>query len=317
MKKTTTDDILRIMKIENNDKSHKELKKMVEMYHDIVENSPDTIVIACNGKIVFINVRGLKSLGYTRDEIIGKDVYEYIHPDDREMVIKNIEKILSGVYVPPTEYRLLDKNGGILYVETTRCKIEYEGKKAVQCIIRDISERKKRDTQIRDMEERYRNLVESSPNGILVLCEGKLVFANNRVADICGYTIGELIGKTPFDLIPPEDRERLLKNVNMILSGGSLPSPREYKILKKNGEIVEVEVTSSRILYEGKPAIQSTIRDISERNKSDNKIKEYIRELEILNKVAVDRELRMIELKKEVNKLLTEIGREKRYKITE
>ena len=62
---------------------------------------------------------------------------------------------------------------------------------------------------------------------------------------------------------------------------------------------------------------KSTIRDISERKKRDNEMREYIRELEILNKVAIDRELRMIELKKEVNNLLIELGRERRYKIIE
>lgn len=425
---------------ENNNKSHEELKKMVEMYHDIVENSPDTIVIVCNGKIVFINARGLKSLGYTRDEIIGKDVYEYIHPDDRETVLKNIEKVLSGVSVPPTEYRLLNKNGGILFVETSRCKIEYEGKKAVQCIVRDISERKKKDKELKELEERYRSIVDNSPDGIGVSCDGRIVFANNKLLELHGYTMDELYGKSPFELIFPEDMERAVENVRAILSGATLPSPREYRILRKNGEVVEVEATSSRIIYvgklaiqsilrditerkmkdkklkeieeryrtlvenspdaigavcdgrivfindkglemfgymrdeimgmdvaktvspedrgmvlndikivlsgghippreykllkkngevfnveitrskieyEGKPAIQSTIRDISERKKRDNEMREYIRELEILNKVSIDRELRMIELKKEVNNLLTELGREKMYKITE
>lgn len=304
------------MKTENNDKSHEKLKKKVEMYHDIVENSPDTIVIVCNGKIVFINVIGLKSLGYARDEIIGKDVYEYIHPDDREMVLKNIEKVLSGVSVPPTEYRLLNKNGEILFVETTRCKIEYEGKKAVQCIVRDISKRKIQEKKLKEIEERYCSIVENSPDAIGAVCDGKIVFINDKGLEMFGYTRDEIMGMDVAKTVSPEDRERVLNDIKIVSSGGHIP-PREYKLLKKNGEVFNVEITRSKIEYEGKPAIQSTIRDISERKKRDNEMREYIRELEILNKVAIDRELRMIELKKEVNKLLTELGREKMYKITE
>ncbi|MBI3815190.1 MAG: PAS domain S-box protein [Nitrospinae bacterium] len=291
----------------------KELKEMEERYRGIVENSPDTIGVVCEGRLVFVNKKGLEIFG----DVIGREVIETVFPEDREKVLSDIKAVISGEVLLPREYRLVNKEGEVMEAEITRSRIEYGGKPAIQSIVRDISERKKKEREVNELEERYRSLVESSPTGILVLYDGKLVFANKNLADICGYTIDELIGKTPLELISPEDRERLVKNVNMILSGESLPSPREYKILKKNGEIVEVEVTSGRIVYGGKPAIQSIIRDISERKKRDGEIKKYIRELEILNNMAVDRELRMIELKKEINKLLGEMGREKKYKIEE
>jgi PAS domain S-box-containing protein len=305
------------MKTENNNKSHEELKKMAELYHLLVENSPDAIGVILDRKIAFLNKPGLKLFGYTKEEIIGKDISELVHPKDIDSVLNHIETVLSEGCAQPLEYRLLTKNGEIIHVETARCKIEYEGKSAVQCIVRDIAERKKLYEEIKEMEERYRNLVESSPDGIGVTCNGKTVFVNQRWTEILGYTADELIGRNPFEFIHPEDRERAIANVKAILAGESLPSTREYKVIKKNGEIIMMEAASRRIIYEGKPAIQSIFRDVSERKKRDSDMREYIRELEILNNVAIDRELRMIELKKEANELLNELGRDRKYKVAE
>lgn len=293
-----------------------ELKDMEKMYHSLIENSPDAIGIILNKKIAFLNDSGLRLFEYTKNEIIGKDVSELVHPEDRDMVLNHIDVVLSEGCAPPLEYRVLTKNGEIIYVETARCRIEYEGKPAVQCIVRDIGERKKRDKKLKEMEERYRSLVENSPDAIGAVCDGKIIFINDKGLEMFGYTRDEIIGMDVSKTVSPEDGERVLNDIKIVLSGEHIP-PREYKLLKKNGETFDVEITRSKIEYEGRTAIQSTIRDISERKKRDNEMREYIRELEILNKVAIDRELRMIELKKEVNKLLIELGREKIYKITE
>ncbi len=304
------------MNIKDSGRCNEELEKVKEKYCSLIDNSPDGIVIVYDGKVVFINNRGLNMLGYTRDELIGEEVFKYIHAEDREMVKNNVEKVLSGISVPPTEYRLINKNGEIIYVETSRKKVEYEGMPAVQCIVRDISERKIQEKKLKELEERYRTLVENSPDTIGAVCDGRIIFINDKGLEMFGYTRDEIMGMDVAKTVSPEDKEMVLNDIKIVLSGGHIP-PREYKLLKKNGEVFNVEITRSKIEYEGKPAIQSTIRDISERKKRDNEMKEYIRELEILNKVAIDRELRMIELKKEVNKMLTELGREKRYKIIE
>lgn len=293
------------------------IREMEERYRTLVEGSPDGITVICDGKIVFANKRGPEMLGYTTDELIDKSPLEYIHPEDREKIINTMRAILSGEFLPPLrEYKVIKKDGEIVEVEATSSKIIYEGKPAIQSIFRNISERKMKDKKIREMEERYRSLVENSPDAIGAVCDGRIFFINDKGLEMFGYTRDEIIGMDVAKTVFHEDSERVLNDIGITLSGGYVP-PREYRLLKKNGEVFDVEITRSRIEYEGKPAIQSTIRDISERKKRDNEMREYIRELEILNKVAIDRELRMIELKKEVNKLLTEIGREKRYKITE
>ncbi|MBI5749854.1 MAG: PAS domain S-box protein [Nitrospinae bacterium] len=293
------------------------IKEMEERYRNLAENSPDGIGVTCNGRAVFINKKWAEALGYTIDEIIGRNPIEHIHPEDRERAINNIKTILSGESLPsPREYRAIRKNGEIVEMEAASSRIIYEGKTAIQSIFRDISERKKYEKKLKEMKERYRSLVENSPDAIGAVCDGRIVFINDKGLEMFGYTRDEIIGMNVAKTVSPEDGERVLNDIKIVLSDEYIP-PREYKLLKKNGETFDVEITRSKIEYEGKPAIQSTIRDISERKKRDNEMREYIRELEILNKVAIERELRMIELKKEVNKLLTEIGREKMYKITE
>jgi PAS domain S-box-containing protein len=171
--------------------------------------------------------------------------------------------------------------------------------------------------KLKEVEERYRILVEDSPDAISIICEWRIAFVNKKCIGMFGHTADELIGKSPVEYVHPEDKERAIKNASAILSGELLPGTREYKIIGKNGEIIEAEVSASKVIFDGKPALQSIFRDITERKKRDKEIKEYIRQLEILNNMAVERELRMIELKKEINKLLGEMGREKRYRVEE
>jgi len=301
----------------SHDTPYEKLKELEIKYRTIAEDSPDGITIICEGRTVFANKKCGEMFGYTTDELIGKTSLEMILPEDRERVIKNISAILSGESLSsPREYRIIRKDGEIIKIEAASSRIIYEGKLAIQSIFRDVTDRREKDKKIREMEERYRTLVKNSPDGIGVVGNGKILFCNDRALEMFGYTRDEIIGMDVAKAVSPEDRERVLNDIGITLSGGYVP-PREYKLLKKNGETFDVEIIRSRIEYEGKPAIQSTIRDISERKKMDNEMREYIRELEILNMVAIDRELRMIELKKEVNELLNELGRDKRYKIAE
>ncbi len=141
------------------------------------------------------------------------------------------------------------------------------------------------EDKIRDSEERYRTLVELSPDAIAVHSEGKVVFANTACTKLLrAETIDQLIGKPALDLVHPDYhsavRERLRR---MAAQGGGAPLAEE-KFLRLDGSIVDTEVAAQTCTFNGRPAVQVFVRDITERKKTDEIIKASLNEKEILLK---------------------------------
>ena len=125
----------------------------------------------------------------------------------------------------------------------------------------------------RQTEERYHDLVQLSPDAILVHCEGRYVFANRAALQILGAgNVSQILGKDVFFILHPDyeqfSREQLKK---LYEDRGEIPCT-EFKIVRLDGEIIDVELTSRYFVYAGKPAIQSIFRDITARKRDEQKI---------------------------------------------
>ena len=122
-------------------------------------------------------------------------------------------------------------------------------------------------------EERYRELVELSPNAILVHCEGRIVFANSATASLLGVTQpAELYGRSVYDFVHPDQREFARSRVALILEQRRALGTSEMKSVGLDGSVRDMEVSSSYFVFEGRPAVQAIARDISERKAADQKI---------------------------------------------
>lgn len=121
-----------------------------ERYRRLVELSPDGIAIHVDGVFVFVNPAGARILGAASvDEIVGKPVFDFVHPDFKEKVGERLRQLNSGAEnVPWLEERLVRLDGGEVVVETTGTPFPYQGKPGVQVIFRDITGRKQAEEQI-------------------------------------------------------------------------------------------------------------------------------------------------------------------------
>jgi PAS domain S-box-containing protein len=127
--------------------------------------------------------------------------------------------------------------------------------------------------ELQDSEERYRRLVELSPDAILVHTGGSYVFANPAAARLFGAATPEtLYGKRVLDLVPSSQRDQVKKRIQRSLSGGTT-KPRELQILSLDGRPVDVEVAGAGITYQGKPAVQIMMRDITKRKEAEEALK--------------------------------------------
>jgi PAS domain S-box-containing protein len=138
----------------------------------------------------------------------------------------------------------------------------------------DASDQKQAHRALSESEERYRMLVELSPETIVVHSEGKLVYVNPAGVRLMGVDYPEqLLGLPVMDMLPPETRQQNLEMLAQIAQGKALP-PLEQMIFKPDGSIVEVEMMCAAVLFQGKPAFQLIVRNITERKQEIEALRE-------------------------------------------
>jgi PAS domain S-box-containing protein len=127
------------------------IRENEEKYRTFVEMSPDVIIIHQDGKIVYANPALEKlMIAGTPEDLIGMDVLGLIHPDFHEVVRRNTEDDLKGIVTPTTEVRIVRRDGSLVTFEGIGRRILYKGRPAVQVVIRDATERKAAEQQLRE-----------------------------------------------------------------------------------------------------------------------------------------------------------------------
>lgn len=147
----------------------------------------------------------------------------------------------------------------------------------------DVTQQSRMEQALRDSEERYRQLVELSPNGIAVFRDETLLFANAAGARLVGArSPAQLIGHSIWEFVPPEyvalERERLQQ-----LQSGLPTKPTETQLLCLNGSRVDVEISAAPIHYDGQPAVQLLVRDITERKQAEAVVAQQQRVLDVIS----------------------------------
>ena len=175
----------RILQLEKefHERTH-QLRESQIKYKDIVENSNDAIVVIQDGKLKFTNSKAVELTGYRQEELMTVSFLEMVHPEDRNMVAESYK---SEDFPNTFSFRALRKNGESLWVEINAMRTMYEGRPAIIINIRDITERKQAEEELRESENRFRTLVEKSVEAIfLVNFDMEIVFWNRAAEEMIG-----------------------------------------------------------------------------------------------------------------------------------
>ncbi|GJQ61473.1 MAG: hypothetical protein SCALA702_05260 [Melioribacteraceae bacterium] len=245
-------------------------------YSTVVENASEIILVHINGVVKFVNRAALLHTGFEFDEIINSNILDFVHPDDHDIVLKNIaDRQGNKITVNPYVVRLLKKEGGWFFGEIFGRIIEYEKRPAFLVFIQDVTKKIENERKLKESEENYRLLTETSYDGIAkVNRKGIFTFTNKSNADISGYRVDEILGKNILDLIPEEEREANLRILNIVFAGSSFNG--EGSILTKTGDIVPVSFSMAPITkgHSGIDDAVIIVRDITKRKKYEIELKE-------------------------------------------
>ncbi len=247
-------------------------------YSTLVENSKDGIIMISDNVLSFVNSASIELVGYPPEEMIGANFLNFVALDCRELVLKRYADRIEGKDVPSIyEIDLLRKDGQTIPVELNALRIDFGGKPADLVFIRDITQRKQSEEALRKSEERYRSLVENTMYGFFIheIPSGRFLFLNQRACDLYGYTLQEGLELTVWDALSPEDHERIQKRVQARVEGNKLgPDIQTYTAVRKDGATFRLEVSSSLIIFQGRPAVQGIIRDVTEHERLEQQLKQ-------------------------------------------
>jgi PAS domain S-box-containing protein len=248
-----------------------------------VENSMTGIYIHQDEKIVYANKKFAEIYGYSREELDGMRILELVHPADRDLVEEIKTKRLSGEDVP-TDYeaRGLKKDGEAIWVVRRNTATMYRGRPAILGNIVDITEQKSADRKLRESEERYRTVLEASPDPVVVYnMEGKCAYINPAFTKVFGWTPEELLGKK-LDYVPAENWPETQKMIDNVLAGKSF-SGIESQRLTKHKDILDVSISAAIYLNSNGAPVGSihTLRDISRQKQMEEVLRKYRHELEL------------------------------------
>jgi PAS domain S-box-containing protein len=261
--------------------SEKELRNLFESVQE-----PVGIFVGKEGHFMDCNTSFKKMFGYTDEELKNKTFLDFVHPDDRAMVMEKYrtkypEEELPLVY----EVRAVNKKGEIISLEIRAGPYEKRGRAiGIEVILRDITERKKMEEELRDSEERLRTLYENIPDPLAVYVgrEGRLLEYNKAFRDHwLGYTDEELKDKNFLSFIHPDDQAMILEEHDKKYTEKDFPLRYEIKAVNKKGEIHPFEISVGQYKKQGKViGIEILHRDITMRKEMERKLQEYAEHLE-------------------------------------
>ncbi len=250
------------------------LKESELKYRQIVEYSPDAIIIHANNKILFANPGAINLLGAgSFEDLQDKPVIELVHPDYREKARKRIKAVMeTGITAGFTEEIFLKPDNSTIYGEVIGIQIQYMGQKALQVIVRDISARKKAQEELKESEDKFRTLAESSPYAIMIYQDDYWIYSNPAGMQLSGYSAKELY-KMKFWEFAVDEHQDLVKKHGLRRQDGKQTKPTyEFKIRTKEGEEKWVYLSGSSLLYKGGFAGIISVIDITERKIAEDSI---------------------------------------------
>lgn len=264
-----------------------ERRQAEDRFRLVVESAPNALVVVdSSGTIRLVNAKTEAYFGYDRDALIGESIEMLIPQRFRE---QHPEYLASYFSAPKT--RAIDetrdlfafrKDGTEFPVEIGLSPFTVEGEYWVLGAILDITERKQAEDALRESEERLRTVLERMPDGVSVISQDEILYANPALLRMSGYTLEELQGKAPTEFVHPEDLGALENRLRDLYAGGH-EYASEYRVLTKYQTVIPVEATSRRIQYGKQLAILSVLHDLTERKEAEAQQERLIAELEAKN----------------------------------
>ncbi len=288
--------LVKIVDITSQKLTEEALRESEEKFRTLAESSLFGMSIIQEGQIKYINDAFVQMFGYSREEIVNRTIEEIaqrIHPDDREHALiparrlQNYQEVKLDPYYP---LRIFTKTNQLKWVETSTSLINYQDKPALFTTFNDNTERKRAEEALKESEQKFRVIAESSLVGLAIVQDSTIKFINDAFINIFEYPREEILNWTINDLnkvIHPEDIQIIVEQVQSYQDRVKVKQIPRYqvRIVSQTNKTKWVDNYSQIIDYQNKPAFLVAIMDITEMKQREI---ENLRLLQELKKVNVE-----------------------------
>ncbi len=258
--------------------AEKSLRESEDRFRSLFEQAPlGYQSLDINGNFIELNESWCKLLGYAKEEVIGRNFSDFLHPDFREVFLENFPKFRSIGYILGIEFEMIKKDGSEIIVS-------FDGKigrnndgsfKQTHCVLSDITNRKLAEDALHNSEALYSSLVEHLPQNIFRKdVDGKFTFVNGNFCETVGKSQNEIIGMTDYDLFPAELAKKFQDDDKRVMATGQLFETVEENISRR-GEKRYVQVLKTQLRdLDGKTiGIQGIFWDVTGQKNTEELIK--------------------------------------------
>ncbi|MBO6783804.1 MAG: PAS domain S-box protein, partial [Alphaproteobacteria bacterium] len=255
-----------IRDVTEQERAIRELAESETRQRDFANISPDAMIVHLDGEIVFVNDAAISMYGAESSaDLVGRDASDFIHPDDREFLVGNWTKWRRGEGHDVMLVRRLRLDGSSFHGEGRFRAVTWQGQDAYLVTIRDVSDQIRNRKALEESEERHRQMIEISPDSILVQVNDRIVFANKAALEMYGVSSeNQLLGRDSMDLVPDDLHEFVRERRKSISREGTAPLV-EVRRRRLDGTEFFAEVTGCSYTWDGAPAVLTIGRDITER----------------------------------------------------
>jgi PAS domain S-box-containing protein len=262
------------------------LRQSEEKYRLLVDSASEGIFVAQDGFLKYFNPKTIQLLKYNDDEMRNIRFLEFVHPADRDMVKEKYDQKLSGERITDSySFRLLDKNGKILWVEISNILLEWNGRPASLNFIRDITEKVIAERTLKEAELQFKLVLNSLGDAIHVVdSDFNMIILNDYFRnwiDELGFDT-DVLGSNLFDIFPFLT-EKVKEEYQRVFDTGQIVVTEERT--KINGSSIITETKKIPIFQNGRVIqVITVVRDISERKGAEEKLRQSLEEREVLFK---------------------------------
>lgn len=299
------------------------LKNSEKRYKYLLDNINEiALVVSLTGEIIFANQRACDLGGYEKKELEGKNMVKFLSKDSIFMAINGVKNEFLGRHKDSTTVGIKRKDGEVRRVNFVSQKENFikENGKTVGLLLagQDITDKLKADKELLESKIKLQVLYDSSSDAIMLLDEKGFFDCNDATLRLFGCATKEdFCSRNPSDFSPPtqpdgtDSMNYTKNNIKLALKEGC--ARFEHLHQRLDGTNFPAQVLLDKIVLGGKEVLQARVFDITKNKKTEEEIKKRVVELETINSVTVGREIKMIELKKEVNELRKLLGKKKKY----
>lgn len=255
------------------------LEASQQRFKAVFEGSEDALMMLNREGFLDCNSRTLTLFGF--DDKVSflnhhpGDLSPPLQPNGEPSVVASMRHIDAALRKGSEQFEWTHRrrNGELFPAEVLLSSFELAGEVLLQATVRDITERKKVEQTLQESRERYRQLVQVSPDAIFVHADGCFIYANPAGCRLLrASNTSELVGRRILDHVHPDYRDDVQRRIQEAVEDGTPAPAKEEVLLRLDGSLVEVEVAATSMAYNGRPAIQVLARDISERKRAEREL---------------------------------------------